>query len=67
MEARVDKEHVENFCRNAGLSLYYVSAKLGLGVEEMFTDLSQKLIKESKMRQPLKNTKKAKKLKGSFL
>lgn len=67
MEFKVDREHVENFCRNAGLSFYYVSAKTGEGVDEMFTDLSQNLIKVSKMRQPLKKTKKNKKLKSSFL
>jgi hypothetical protein len=31
----------------------------------MFTDLCQKLIKVSKMREPIKKSKKSKKLKGS--
>lgn len=50
MENKVDIKHVEEFCTNAGLTFYSVSSKTGEGVDEMFTDICEKLIKQSKLR-----------------
>jgi hypothetical protein len=33
MEWKVSKENVENFCRNAGLNFFFISAKTGEGVD----------------------------------
>lgn len=50
MPAQVQDTEIQMLVQSIGLPSYYVSAKTGEGVEKMFTEICEKLIKTASLR-----------------
>lgn len=50
MPSQIEENDIQMLSQSIGLPSYFVSAKTGEGVERMFNDICEKLIKTTSMR-----------------